>query len=227
MYFLQLPKAAAPARDAIEADEARFPPGLRLKSQTARDIYELIAATVGEGFRWSFPDSREILWDWSRLRSSLESGSGWTLPDPAGRGLRSHARLTIELVDGAGLRLSPISFIAKPTGDAMLYELTGVLMDVGASLNERRLAVELTEVIRAQKERQLRERAKLQQELSATEAEIEIELEEEFGGSDLVELFEALALEESSPKPTVRRLTHRERMDQLRHRRGSGKPRTI
>lgn len=31
----------------------------------------------------------------------------------------------------------------------MLYALTGVLMDVGASLNERRLAVELTEVIRA------------------------------------------------------------------------------
>lgn len=59
----------------------------------------------------------------------------------------------------------------------MLYELTGVLMEVGASLNERQLAVELTEVIRAQKERQLRERAKPQQELSATEAEIETELQ--------------------------------------------------
>lgn len=233
MYLLQSLEEPGPRRRSSSSEEL-FPPGLRLHSQTAEGIYELLLAAAGEGFRWCFPDSPEILWGWQKLRAALESGSGWTLPDPGGRGLNSHARLTVQLVDRSGSMLDPISFIAEPTGDAMLYELSGVSTAVGVPMSSRRLAVELSAVVKEQKEKKLRERAELQRELSATAREeervaqeIEDELEEEFGGADLVALFEELAIEESQPRPTARRLTHWERMDRLQQRRQGRNPRTI
>lgn len=225
MYLLDAGREVPTEQETAEPGDEIFPPGLRFESDTARLIYGIIQDEVGKGFSWCFPDAPEILWKWSKLRQILESGAGWTLPNPAGRGLEAYSRLTVQFVDRAGTMLEPLSFIAQPTGDAMLYELTGVLAGLRAPVRIRRLAVDLNAEIKVQKQRQIARRRTIQRELSATEDHALAD--ENLGESDLVALFEALAYEEVASQPTVRRLTHRERMERLRHQRQGRESRTI